>query len=309
MDRWMNHRPTVTGNDVAEAMIAPAKPIFSRLDKAFREDSTRNFHLTIRLSPGGFSFVIYSADKQKYIGLEVFKFTPPTDEIKYASLLDEIIMHRQWIAYPYQSVMVIIDHVANTLIPSPLFEEKEKGTYLAFNQTYRDNSRIAVDTLKNSDAKNVYYLSNPIVAKIKELWANATIVHLSSVLIESLLVSNKNKGFEDKVFVHVRDQIFDLVVLREEKLHFYNHFKFTTKEDFLYFLLFSMEQLRLNPETTEINYSGLIDKDSPLYELAWHHIRNSRFVARNENFKYSYTLDDIQSSQYFILFNAQQCEL
>jgi hypothetical protein len=290
-------------------MIAPAKPIFSRLDKAFREDSTRSFHLTIRLSPGGFSFVIFAADKQKYIGLEVFKFNTPADDVKYASLLDEIIMHRQWIAYPYQSVIVIVDHISNALIPSPLFDEKEKGTYLAFNQPYRDNSRIAVDNLKNADAKNVYYLSNPLVAKIKELWANADIVHLSSVLIESLLLTNKNKGFEDKVFVNVRDQIFDLVVLRDEKLYFYNQYKFNTKEDFLYFLLFSMEQLRLNPEITEFIYSGLIDKDSPLYELAWHHIRNSRFIARNENFKYSYVLDDIQSSQYFILFNAQQCEL
>jgi hypothetical protein len=290
-------------------MIAPLKPIFSRLDKAFKEDLTRSFHLTICLSPGGFSFVIYVPDKQKYVGIEVFKFNPPTDDIKYAALIDEIIMHRQWIAYPYQSVLVITDHIANCLIPLPLFDEKEKGTYLAFNQNFRDNSRIAVDTLKNADSKNVYYLSNPLVGKIKELWANASIVQLSSVLIESLLLSIKNKGFEDKVFVNVRDQVFDLVVLREEKLHFYNHFKFNSKEDFLYFLLFSMEQLRLNPETTEINYLGQIDKDLPIYELAWHHIRNSKFVSRNENFKYSYVLDDVRPSEYFILFNALQCEL
>ncbi len=290
-------------------MITPSKPIFSRLDKAFKEDLTRNFHLTLRLSPNGFSFVIYAPDKQKYVGVEVFKFPAPEKEIQYASKIDEIIMHRQWIAFPYQSVTVIIDHTANCLIPTPLFDEKEKGTYLAFNQVFRDNNRIAFDTLKNADTKNIYYLSNPLVEKIKELWANATIVHLSSVLIESLLITNKNKGLEDKVFVNVRDQLFDLVVLREEKLHFYNQFKFNTKEDFLYFLLFSMEQLRLNPETTEINFLGQIDKDSPLYEIAWHYIRNSKFIARNENFKYSYVLEDLLSSQYFILFNAQQCEL
>jgi len=290
-------------------MIAPAKPILSRLDKAFREDSTRNFHLTILLSPGGFSFVLYAPDKQKYVGLEVFKFVPPATEIKYASLIDEIIMHRQWIAFPYQSVTVIVEHSANCLIPTPLFDEKEKGSYLAFNQPFRENSRIAVDSLKNSDSKNVYYLSNPLVEIIKGLWANANILHISSVLTESLLITHKNKGFEDKVFVNVRDQLFDLVVLREEKIHFYNQFKFNTKEDFIYYLLFSMEQLRLNPETTEIIYLGNMEKDMPLYEIAWHHIRNSGFIARNDNFKYSFVLDDIQSSQYFILFNAQQCEL
>jgi hypothetical protein len=290
-------------------MITPVKPTFSRLDKAFREDLTRNFHLTIRLSSGGFSFVIYATDKQRYIGLETFRFNPPSDDIRYAALIDEIIMHRQWIAYPYQTVTVIIDHDANCLIPVPLYDEKEKGSYLAFNQTYRDNSRIVADILKNADSANIYYLSNPLVAKIKELWANARIVHLSSVLIESLLITYKNKGFEDKIFVHVRDQFFDLVVLREEKLQFFNSFKFNTKEDFLYFILFAMEQLRLNPETNEIIFSGNIDKDSPLLEIALHYIRTAKFAPRNEHFSYSYVFDDIQHSQYFILFNAQQCEL
>ncbi len=290
-------------------MIAPAKPVFSRLDKAFREDLTRNFHLTIRLSPDGFSFVIYSPDKQRYLGLEMFRFNTPEDDIRYAALLDEIIMHRQWIAYPYQSVIVIMDQGSNCLIPAPLFDEREKGTYLAFNTTYRDNCRIATDKLKNADSVNIYYLSNPIVAKIKELWANARIVHLSSVLIESLLITHKNKGFEDKVFVHVRDQYFDLVMLREEKLFFYNSFKFNTKEDFLYFILFAMEQLRLNPETTDVIVSGKIDKDSPLFELAWHYLRSISFAALNENFSYSYVLDEIQSWHHLILFNALQCEL
>lgn len=290
-------------------MITSVKPSLSRIDKAFKEDHSRQYHLTIRLSLDGFSYVIFAPEKHRYIGFESYKFKQLTDEVKLAAALDEIIMYKQWIAYPFHSVLVIIDHLYNALIPAPLYDEKEKGTFIAFNQNYRDNCRINADHLKSADAYNVFYLSNPLVEKIKDLWANARIVHLSSVLIESLLIGNRNKPAENIVFVHLRQGSFDFVVLKNDKLQFYNHFKFHTPEDFIYFILFSMDQQRLNPETVQLVFSGQIDNGDPMYEIAWKYIRNISFAPRNNAFEYSYMLEEISVHQHFVLYNALQCEL
>ncbi len=291
-------------------MTAPVKANISLIDKSFREDYTRNFHLTIQLSLDGFSFAVYAPDKQRYVGIEVYHFRNFKDEIRLAAALDEIIMYRQWIAYPFQSVMVMIDHTDNSLVPAPLYDEKEKGSYLSFSRQYRDNARIAAELLKNTDAYNVYYLSNTLIEKIKDLWANAKIVHLSSVLLESLLIQHKNQSTTNLVFVHVRKRSFDLCVFKDEKLHFYNNFKFNTKEDFAYFLLFSMEQLRMNPESADLVFTGNIENSSEVYDICWKYVRNIRYMERNNNaFQYSYVLDELRPHQYYLLFNALQCEL
>lgn len=290
-------------------MLASVRPQISRFDKAFKEDYSRNYHLTIRLSPDGFYLVVFSPEKHRYLGLETYQFKKIDEEVKLAAALDEIIMFRQWIAYPFHSVLVIVDHIYNAIVPSPLYEEKEKGTYLAFNQQYRDNSRISADHLKTSDAYNVYYLSNSLVEKIKDLWANAHIVHLQSVLLESLLITNRNKPTLNTLFVHVRNDSFDMVVLKDEKLQFSNNFRFNTPEDFIYFILFAMDQLRLNPESAQLIFSGNIDKGSAMYEISYKYIRNISFAGRNNAFEYSYMLEELPVHKYFILYNALQCEL
>lgn len=290
-------------------MSASAKPYISRLDKSFRDDYSRSFQLTIQLSLDGFSFVIYSPEKEKYVGTEAYQFTNIDDEIRLTAALDQVIMNNRWIAYPFQSVTVLIDHTHNALVPSPLYEEKEKGTYLAFSQQYRDNSRIMADHLVNAAAYNVYYLSNPLIEKIKDLWANARIAHYTSALIESLMIQHKNKQVDDALFVHVRRKVFDLVVIRDEKLFFFNSFRYNTKEDFIYFLLFAMEQLRMNPEIARVFMLGMIDKSSECYEIAWKYIRDISFIDPVKAFGFSYVLDELPQHFNYVLYNAIRCEL
>lgn len=290
-------------------MITSTKPLLSRYDKAFKEDYTRNYHLTIRVSPDGFSFVVFSLDKNRYLGLETFQIKRIDQQAKLAAALDELCILRQWITYPFHSVVVIVDNNFNTLIPISLYEEKEKGVYLAFNQEFQDNSRIQSDLLKAAEAYNLYYLPNPLVEKVKDIWANARIVHLQSVLVESLLITRRNQQSDQTAFIHLRHDNFDLIVLKNDKLLFINNFRFNTPEDFIYFVLFSFDQLRLNPETVQVVLSGIIEKGSKNYDILFQYVRNIRFAERNPTFEYSYILEDIPVHQHFIIYNALQCEL
>lgn len=290
-------------------MITSTKPLLSRYDKAFKEDYTRNYHLTIRVSPDGFSFVVFSLDKNRYLGLETFQIKRIDQQAKLAAALDELCILRQWITYPFHSVVVIVDNTFNTLIPISLYEEKEKGVYLAFNQEFQDNSRIQSDLLKAAEAYNLYYLPNPLVEKVKDIWANARIVHLQSVLVESLLITHRNQQSDQTAFIHLRHDNFDLIVLKNDKLLFINNFRFNTPEDFIYFVLFSFDQLRLNPETVQVVLSGIIEKGSKTYDILFQYVRNIRFAERNPTFEYSYILEDIPVHQHFIIYNALQCEL
>ncbi len=258
---------------------------------------------------GSLSLAIYYPEKQRYVGIESYRFNDVHDDIRLAALVDQVVMNNPWLAYPFQSVNVLVDNDYSALVPAPLYDEKEKGTYLAFTQLYRDNSRIVSDHLSNAAAYQVYYLSNPLVEKIKDLWANARIAHFSSALIESLMIQFKNRSVDDALFVHLRQGVFDLVVIRNEKLFFYNYFRYNTREDFIYFLLFSMEQLRMNPELARLYLLGDVDRSSPTFDIALKYIRNVAFIDESKALQYSYVLDEIPHHRHYVLYHALRCEL
>jgi len=49
------------------------------------------------------------------------------------------------------------------------------------------------------------------------------------------------------MFVNLDNKHFEIVVIANNKLILYNSFKYQTKEDYIYYILFTAEQLELNP--------------------------------------------------------------
>lgn len=285
------------------------KPYLSYLDKSFKDSHTRSYIMAMQLNLHGLAFFLFNPEKNKFLGLEAYRF----DELKQAGdipgIFDLILNHHPWFAFPYLDFYFLMQNNYSTLIPDPLFDKTNKNLYLGFNQAFREDHRIVFDQLKNTQTANVYYLANPIAEKVKEFWPNVHIYHYSSALIEGLSVNFKNKMDPNNLFIDCHEDNFDLVYFKENRLFYFNNFNYRTKEDFIYFLLSSIEQLMLNPEEVQLIMMGQIDKASPEYEMIYQYIRHSKFIERNENFHYSYVLDDVMHYKYYTLYNLLQCEL
>jgi len=285
------------------------KPYFSFLDKSFKESHTRSYIMAMQLNLHGLAFFIFNPEKNKFLGLEAYRFDVPKPAEELPGIFDLILNQHGWYAYPYLDFYFLIQNNYSTLIPSPLFDKKNKNLYLGFNQPFQEDHRIVFDQLKNTETANVYYLPNPIAEKVKEFWPNARIHHYSSALIEGLSINFKNKIDSNSLFIDLHEDNFDLVYFKENRLSYYNNFQFRTKEDFIYFLLSTIEQLMLNPEEVQLIMMGNIDKSTQNYEMIRQYIRHSEFIPRNENFHYSYMLDDVLHHNYYTLYNLLQCEL
>lgn len=283
-------------------------PHISYFDKSFKDSQTRNYILSIQLSFKRLVFTVYNSDKNKFIGLELYHFSGIESVDQLPLFLGKVLNNRPSFAYPYSSVFLLFHNKYSTLIPQPLFSKDKKNLYLGFNHPFQENSRIVYDELKNIDAENVYYLPNFVIEKAKDFWPNVRMLHFSSALIESLSINFKNKVDTKTLFLNLQDDRFDLVYFKENKLHFYNSFDFLTKEDFIYFLLISIDQLLLNPEDVKLIILGDICKTDDTYTMIHQYIKNYSFISRNDNYNYSYMLDELAYHSYYTLFNAIQCE-
>ncbi len=298
-------------------MSGNAIPIASYIDKTLTKESKRaytdiygkEFQLTIHVSMDGFSFNVLDLERNKHLALVSYHLQEISDHYNLAKELDSIFDENELLKRYYPRVTVLYETGKSTLIPFPLFENSSIEHYLKFNHKVDKEEEIMYDRLANLEAYNVYAVSKHIKEKMREKFAKFTIVHHATTLLETLLITNKNQALENTVFVNFNLSNFDLVYIEGQKLVFYNSFRYKTREDFAYFLIFALEQLKLNPENVNLIFLGEIDKNSHLYDIAFKYLRNIEFIERCDYYRYSYVFDNIPSGYYYNLLNASQCEL
>lgn len=275
----------------------------SYIDEAFDEKKVSDYHLVIQISIDSVWLAVNEKSKYKYIAFENYTFQHVYGFEVVSDLLDVLAKESRLMNRKYGSVACVIVNNLSTIIPSPLFEKSRKELYLKFNAKLQGDELVIVDELKNLDAKNVFALPINLKAKLEYLYKNISYHHFSSVLIEGLLIQNKNQTTK-KLYVHVQPSHFEAIVIEGKNLLFYNTFNHHTAEDFIYYLLFVCEQLQLNPENIEVVLLGEIERNSDIYLIAQKYVRNLKFGERADDADYSYQLQTLPKHHYFTVFNS-----
>jgi hypothetical protein len=223
--------------------------------------------------------------------------------------LKDLYSRHEWLSQPFQSVKLLFENNKSTLIPSPLFDETETSAFSKFSFTSTDNETLLFHKINNLDAYILYPFSSILIETANELFPSHSKFSISGVFIESLLIINKNINSLKRIYVNSRINYLDIAILDGRKLLYYNTFGYRTKEDFIYYVIFVIEQLQLNPEEIELILSGNADKNSKIFEIVFKYIRNVSFQRKRESFNYSYVFNEIPSHHFFNLINLELCEL
>jgi hypothetical protein len=121
-------------------------------------------------------------------------------------------------------------------------------------------------------------------------------------LVSKLLELSKNVD-EKQVFVHFSANKFEIIIVQNQKLLLFNSFDFVTKEDFIYYFLFTTEQLNLNPEHFKVFLLGEISEESELYQIAYKYVRNISLLDVSDLQKHN-DFSTAQNLKHFILFQS-----
>jgi hypothetical protein len=271
--------------------------------------SPEKYVLSIQFSLNGLSFSLLDSDRKKFTGLADYNFPGVDTPIKYCHKLDEFFGQNDWLKGNFKETYLLLETPKATLIPDPLYEESEKDLFLRFNHPVSSYEQTAADYLSNVEAYQIYTLPDCLKYRLDNNFKRKKIFHFSTPLIESLLINNKNSFIDNKLFVHVRATYMDIILFKGPGLRFFNSFYYTTPEDFIYYIMFVVEQLGLNPEDLQLQFLGHMDEFSDAFSVAGKYIRNIGFEPRTSMFGYSYLFDKLPAHQYYNLFNVNICGL
>lgn len=228
--------------------------------------------LSIQIGLNGLSFSIFDNSNKRISSLKTFTKERILTPMELLDFLKFIIDTEHLKDKSFDSVTLIYKNELSTLVPKELFDEEFIADYLKFNNKILPTDYISFDELNNQTV-NVFVPLVNINNFIYDSFGTFTYKHFSTVYIDYVL-NNLINPKETKMFVNADDTLFEILVMKDGNLVFFNTFNYSTEEDFIYYILFTAEQLQLNPEVFSLVFTGDIEENSPLFEITYKYVRH-----------------------------------
>ncbi|UCG28737.1 MAG: DUF3822 family protein [Bacteroidales bacterium] len=278
----------------------------SLLDETLDINITKSYHISIQASLNGFSYCLLDTVRNKYVALKHYAFNKEKNNLE--DNLKKVLAEDEFLKLEYKSSKLIYISKKSTLIPVPLFSKDNLNDYLTFNHTVEEKEDIHFNKLKGADAYVVFAIPGFFSSVFNKSLPSLKIYHQSSPFIENIFWAGRDKKDQDRVYLNISGGIFDIAVISGKKLSLYNCFSMQNENDLNYFVLYIFEQLKLDPEKTELVLAGEISKTMKHYEILKKYIRHLSFEKTNNQFTYSYTFNEIPAHTFVNLLNLYTCE-
>ena len=254
--------------------------------------------MSIQVDLSGLSFFVLDVTQNEVSAVINKNFetaqTPQAilDQLEHAFNKHEILKSE------FSKVQLIHSNNLQTLVPSALFEESALSDYIKYNTKIFKTDFITYDVIQNEDIIVVYVPFVNINNFIFERFGSFEYKHNATVLIDRILQLQKNTS-EPHMYVNVNHKHFEITVTENNLLKLYNSFEYETPEDFIYYILFTAEQLNMNPEQFKCIVMGTIKEDDDLFKLAYNYIRHISILSYT-NMRYHHQ----QTTEHFTLLNS-----
>ncbi|WP_353780031.1 DUF3822 family protein [Winogradskyella sp. 3972H.M.0a.05] len=259
--------------------------------------------LSIQVNLSGLSFCILNRTENTIEYLDSISFGSKLTPYKVLETLKEHLSTNTVFSDTFSSVNVIHHNELSTLVPKPLFKEENSADYLKFNSKILKTDFLSHDEIAINDSINVYVPYVNVNNYIYETFGEFIYKHTSTILIDTLLQKNENTQGK-KVYINVNQGSFEILVIDDGKLLLYNSFDYSTKEDFIYFVLFNFEQLQLDPESVPVEVFGTISESDENFEILYKYVRHVSLIDQNMSYKTNEDIEQQDLDKHFYLLNS-----
>ena len=280
-------------------------------DEAFSVAQAGNCNLYLTVSPTAIRFAIADIERNKFVVLEDYELISVFTPLQLAEQMQLIAQEHPWLKERHwHMIRVGISNQNFTLVPDTLFDPNHQQDYLRLHSDL-NTSRDAVHYYRHTsmEAVNIFAIESSVQQAIELIFPQHAIefVHQTSALIKGVLhQAGRNEG--KSLYIFVERNFVTILVVNESGLQFCNIFHYLSPEDFIYYIVFVMQEQKLNPEQETIHVWGDITHDSALFNILQKYIRIIKFGRKPTDVAYSYKFDDLFEHRYFEVYSLHLCE-
>ncbi len=257
--------------------------------------NTENFHLSIEVSPTKLKYTLLNTENLEYL---LFKSVEVGNNLLTAIGSEEILKQT------FFSTSMCYSNFPTTIVPNELYSEIDKEKYLQFISDKKGT--IKTDKIHQNNATTIYSVKEDIVHLMNQIQSGVIEKNSSTIIIEQLIKQYKNLT-EKTAFLFINRKNIELIILKKGELILHNYFDVNNSIDVLYYTLFGFNQLKMNPEESNLYLFGNIEKGDENYILIYDYIRNIKFGSLSNSLSFNEELKRVSQHQNFSLFSQILC--
>ncbi|WP_239021996.1 DUF3822 family protein [Pontimicrobium aquaticum] len=258
--------------------------------------------MSIQVSLSGLSFCILNSYTKSISYYKNFSFPKKGTPSKVLDTLTHVFNTETVLKQPFKTITVVHENELSTLVPKSLFNEEHLADYLKFNAKILRSDFITYDEISANESVNIYVPYININNYLFENFGEFEFKHFSTIVLENILNLEKN-ATNTKMYAHICNNHFEIIVVKNGQLQLFNTFEYSTKEDFIYYLLFTAEQLQLNPEAFQLVLLGNVSTENELFKIAYTYVRNVSVLKNNTAYTLNENVDE-KCMTNFVLLNS-----
>lgn len=271
-------------------------------DLSFSDHDTKDYYLIIYLSESSISLLVFNPNINKYLALKSYEISG----FRFLKKNEQLAANIEELSPIYKKRILVMANPFFTIVPSEYFSDEMSEYYYKLNYDLKPDDNIRNDFIKNLNSYLIYTLDIDFEL-IDRYFAPTKIIHAATPYLASIL-SNIENYLSNKIFTEVEKKFVRLAILKDGKLLLYNSFQYKTKEDLLYILINTSNQLGFDTDRDKYYFSGRIEKETDLYKLLFKYIRYPLFLPRFNKFFYPSSFDTIPSQLFYNAFTVPLCE-
>ncbi len=278
----------------------------SIFESNFNKKLSSTYDLSALVSEDRFYFMVHNAQREMVL-LRNYQKHHSDSAIGLVDLLESVFDKDDVLHLPFQSSKIAVFNQKQTLIPSKLFLENEKATYLEKVTDLLPGDVLQSNKIDALELEIVYALDMEEKASIVKYFGNLKLYHgISSFLSGVFKLAEQRKG--NQIYLNLRDKLLHIVLFEDNALLFSNIFSFSASQDVLYYVMLVFDQFGLDPKTTPLFLSGQIVKDSEVYNLLYRYIEQVQFIDAPEFLEFGPAAKELAKHQFYDLFSLILCE-
>ncbi len=274
------------------------------VDESFDKNITTSYFLSIQVSLNGLSFSVLDPVRNTYI---LFKHKEFDKKDKNYVKTQELLITDPILNYDYKRVYFLFNTRNSTLVPASLFSYEETDRALLFtSRITKEDHKIERQKVKLADVWNVYAIPDYLYYLVKNQFQDVVFFHQYTPMIEVNLMSGVVDD-EPFMYLNLRKDTFDVVVLKRYELMLCNSFKYSNPAEFAYFTLNSIKQTGLDQKSLKVFFSGQGNGGNECFTLLSRYVRNVRYVKPPRQFDFSHKFKQVRTEEFYNLFSLPLC--
>lgn len=272
-------------------------------DETLDINSTNNYEISIQVSLNGFSFCLLDLLRNRFVMLRDYKLNGRPGEI--SSQVMEILNNDEFLGRQYRRYRVIFSFMQTTMVPAALYDPALKNEYFTLNYTLDEGHVVSNNHIEEPDSFLLFDVRKELLDLLVTAFPEASLSHQVRPLLHGAFTRARSVR-ERFIQINIEDTYFNLVVIEERKLRFFNTFRFRNSSDILYYLMHTFEQLGIKGDEP-VWVSGNIEINDDLHISLSKYVKTIKFAEPSGSFSLSYIFDTIGIHRYINLFNIASC--